>query len=389
MNLNSKLFIQYVVIASLIILIGSISIYQFEKIIFFNELKENTLDLERMISDIHNFNRILPNIYHDNQIETIHQNLLSQEQVIHDSRNKYQYIESQIEINYDQIFESLDKYIAISKEHIALISQQINDKAYIENFPISDNSMGGDLENFEYLKSEEFQYITKLEKLQKSIKGLISESINNINSEIIAIKNRNLRYIILAVSISFIVAMVYAYLNSQNVSIPIINLSNAVEEITKGNFNAEIKGEYIRRNDEIGRLALSLQRVVASMKLAILRIGMSKEELGFGFKNNIPNKKIILGNNKRIDKNVLGKPLSNDELSNVMKGLFTNYLGPLGLKYLKRLPDLRDKKAIIESMNILLEKGILEQGDFQKFKKEIILLNTSEVENKKDSDGKL
>jgi HAMP domain-containing protein len=219
---------------------------------------------------------------------------------------------------------------------------------------------------------------------------LLLDSLNILNSEIIKVKSRNTTYIIVIVIVSFIVALIYAVLNSSNISNPIINLSNAVEEIAKGNFNAEIKGDYIRRDDEIGRLSLSLQRVVASMKLAILRIGLSKEELGFGFKQPVSSKTVILGGLKGSNKKSQIKSLSDEDLSKMLKEIFANNLGPLGIKFYNRLPTIKDKKILIDFINSLKTKGILEEDDFQKFKQEILDLPIAEKikSNKDNSDEK-
>ena len=61
---------------------------------------------------------------------------------------------------------------------------------------------------------------------------------------------------------------------------PLKKLTVAVNEVSKGNFDIEIKKT--GAIDEINDLGQSLNRILASMKLAVLRTGVSKEEIGLG-----------------------------------------------------------------------------------------------------------
>jgi len=74
--------------------------------------------------------------------------------------------------------------------------------------------------------------------------------------------------------ISFIV-----YFVARDVSLEIKKVTKDIEEITKGNLEIQLKRSDI---NEIESLVDSLNRILASMKLAILRTSLGKEELGLG-----------------------------------------------------------------------------------------------------------
>ncbi|MFH1423271.1 MAG: HAMP domain-containing protein, partial [Planctomycetota bacterium] len=114
----------------------------------------------------------------------------------------------------------------------------------------------------------------------RNYKGLgwvlvIEHETEEIFAPIVGIKNTPL-------SISFMVIVVAVLIGlfiSSSISKPIKKLTRNVDEISKGNFDVELEQNKI---DEIKSLADSLNRVLASMKLAILRTGATKEELGLG-----------------------------------------------------------------------------------------------------------
>ncbi|MBU0536766.1 MAG: PAS domain S-box protein [Nanoarchaeota archaeon] len=81
------------------------------------------------------------------------------------------------------------------------------------------------------------------------------------------------------VSILLIFVIIMALLISRWISVPISRLSSAVEEITKGNFKVDLKQSSIY---EIQNLTESLNRILASLKLAVLKVGIKKSDIGLG-----------------------------------------------------------------------------------------------------------
>ena len=81
-------------------------------------------------------------------------------------------------------------------------------------------------------------------------------------------------------SLSLVVFIgVVVYLISRMLSKSIIRLSEDVSKITKGDLNIRLAPSSIA---EVQSLTDSLNRVLASLKLAVLRAGMSKDEMGIG-----------------------------------------------------------------------------------------------------------
>lgn len=76
-----------------------------------------------------------------------------------------------------------------------------------------------------------------------------------------------------------VLALIISFLVSIFISNAIRKLTDNVEEITKGNVEIQLSKSRI---SEIQGLTDSLNRILASLKLAILRVGASKGELGLG-----------------------------------------------------------------------------------------------------------
>lgn len=84
--------------------------------------------------------------------------------------------------------------------------------------------------------------------------------------------------IYIAVGIFIIMALVI-YLISRTVSKEIVDLTEDINKITKGDLEIQLRKS---STTEIQSLTDSLNRILASMKLAILRTGLSKSEIGVG-----------------------------------------------------------------------------------------------------------
>lgn len=88
------------------------------------------------------------------------------------------------------------------------------------------------------------------------------------------------RNLILIVSIILATILIFTSIfAAKRISDPIVKLTRSIEEITKGKLDIQLEGSNIF---EIQSLTNSLDRILASLKLAILRIGTTKEEIGLG-----------------------------------------------------------------------------------------------------------
>lgn len=98
-----------------------------------------------------------------------------------------------------------------------------------------------------------------------------SEAFADINSL------QKITYFLVFLSIILIAFIIFILI--RQVSREIADVTSDVEKITKGDLNVQLKKSGI---EEIQGLIDSLNRILASMKLAILRTGVGKEELGLG-----------------------------------------------------------------------------------------------------------
>ena len=84
---------------------------------------------------------------------------------------------------------------------------------------------------------------------------------------------------IILVSLTFIMILFLIYIVIKPVSREINSITQDIDEITKGNLDVRLeKGSLL----EIDSLVNSLNRILASMKLAILRTGASRSDIGLG-----------------------------------------------------------------------------------------------------------
>lgn len=72
------------------------------------------------------------------------------------------------------------------------------------------------------------------------------------------------------------ITLTVAFVVSYFISIPLVKLTQNIDEISKGNLDVELEKSEIY---EINNLTKSLDRVMASLKLAISKVGVRKEEI--------------------------------------------------------------------------------------------------------------
>lgn len=92
-------------------------------------------------------------------------------------------------------------------------------------------------------------------------------------------KNQLIKTAILIFIFIFIIAILGGIFITRLISKPIKELTNTVEEVTKGKLDIQLPKSKIT---EIQKLTTSLNRILASLKLAILKTGATKENLGLG-----------------------------------------------------------------------------------------------------------
>ncbi len=73
-----------------------------------------------------------------------------------------------------------------------------------------------------------------------------------------------------------VITLVVGYVIAHFISRPLMKLTKNIDEISKGNLDVELENSEI---NEINNLTASLDRVMASLKLAIYKVGLKKEEV--------------------------------------------------------------------------------------------------------------
>jgi PAS domain S-box-containing protein len=73
-----------------------------------------------------------------------------------------------------------------------------------------------------------------------------------------------------------VITLMVGYIISYFISRPLVTLTKNIDEISKGNLDVELEDSEI---DEINNLTASLDRVMASLKLAIHKVGLKKEDI--------------------------------------------------------------------------------------------------------------
>jgi PAS domain S-box-containing protein len=189
-------------------------------------------------------------IYRDKQYETTHFKFLTKEgKVIYTSEEYYDY----------EILQSLPEELLL---------------------PFYEESNGYFISKDLEPEEGEVLYAHAYSRGYKDFKGLEWILIVEHKTEEIFAPVRRLRNMILTISlIVTTTAVLLGLFISKSISKPIKTLIENVDRISKGDFDVQLEASKI---DEINSLIASLNRILASMKLAILRTGATKEELGLG-----------------------------------------------------------------------------------------------------------
>jgi len=116
-----------------------------------------------------------------------------------------------------------------------------------------------------------------LTQMQNEEKRILS--IHSLEPEEQRKKTKN--FLILVVTLATIFCAAIAIINAKLISKPIITITQIVDKITKGKLDIQLPKSNIY---EVENLTSSLNRILVSLKLAVLRTGLSKESIGIGFR---------------------------------------------------------------------------------------------------------
>jgi len=87
---------------------------------------------------------------------------------------------------------------------------------------------------------------------------------------------QGLEIVTLFLGLILFITLIVAFVISYFISRPLVKLTKNIDEISKGNLEVELEKSEIY---EINNLTNSLDRVMASLKLAINKVGVRKEEI--------------------------------------------------------------------------------------------------------------
>lgn len=170
----------------------------------------------------------------------------------------------------EEIYSYLDE---LDRINLALVR--------IETVAFSEMEIGGDLNLAEFsLRSDEYhKHKNELVNILNDWQTLELELTSNVR-EIIIEEREFLLKVNFGVSFFIILLSLFiSYFIAASISKPIKKLTKKVDLITRGNLEVQLDKTNL---NEVNSLTSSLNRILASMKLAILRTGASKSELGLG-----------------------------------------------------------------------------------------------------------
>jgi PAS domain S-box-containing protein len=126
----------------------------------------------------------------------------------------------------------------------------------------------------EYMRAKKELYLTYLEWAdleRKTLLVMTGERDRNLQ----LLDHLNLYFSAAIIALALLISFFMSHLITSTIQ----NLKDEVDDITKGNLDIQLKTSGIA---EIQSLTDSLNRILATMKLAILRTGLTKRELGLG-----------------------------------------------------------------------------------------------------------
>ncbi len=177
------------------------------------------------------------------------------------------------------------------REYLAVLNTLLKNAKEIEDETILLMAMGKQEEAIVLIESENYDGLKTLakEELTNYVlrrEGIYQNAIENSRIELSTIiegakiiLEATSQQVFLLTIIAILIAVGLGNLIYYAVSRPLKELSQTIETITKGNLDVHLKPSDV---DEIQSLIYSLDRILASLKLAVISKGASKESLNLG-----------------------------------------------------------------------------------------------------------
>ena len=228
--------------------------YSIEFALRIEDSKKNPLGVILVVYDIKDLTNLIDNIHSESELEysSTDIKIISKEQKVIYSSDKGS------SIIYEPISENIKTIFNLNKSYGYFIAEENKNDIPIKTL-------------YSYYTSEGY----------KDFKGLgeilvIKYATKDVFRSLEIFQGVLLLTFIIMFSISFVLFIYIA----KFISVPLKELDNRIKEITKGNLNIDTN---VKVNVfEIQSLIESLNRILASLKLAIFRTGTSKESFGLG-----------------------------------------------------------------------------------------------------------
>jgi methyl-accepting chemotaxis protein len=282
MKIGAKILAGYLTIIALISVMVWVNYSTYRGIADdITQLREVEVPLEFLVEQVKSYDAILT--------EQAYTSLL------HAQTGKFDEIEEHKKI-YDEVEEKFDSLIKNdAKALLDRSNRETDDKIQVKYYLAKIDEINAkvlQLEDSAYKSMDEKDPIYAYSKLVEGNYPIYKQELNNIYEDWAALEKRVtkedqniiiektvaiIRFNLMTSFALVLLALLVSYLASVSISKPLQKLRNDVDEISKGKIDLQLGSSKIA---EIQNLTDSLNRVLASMKLAILRTGLTKSDIG-------------------------------------------------------------------------------------------------------------
>jgi len=284
MKINTRILLGFLAIIVLVIaLTGTNYYWNKDRLDKTNQIKDVEAPLELMVEQVIGYDAILTGAAHA--------------ALLHAQKGQLEEVKEH-KVYYDEVGVKLDNLLKTDAPNLLMKSkrsQEVKDRTFeilkqldAVNLKLVDletrafDAMDkGDTETaYSLIVVGDYpKYKVELLQLYKNWSAIEIETTTNVRNQIIEESNQLNILNMSSSAVIIILALIISFWIARSISKPIKKLKIDVDEITKGKLDIQLERSSLT---EIKSLTDSLNRILATMKLAILRTGLSKGELGLG-----------------------------------------------------------------------------------------------------------
>ena len=284
MKLKIGIISGFLIIALLAALVGYIHIIQLDRIITVIER-----DFPNEIQKVSKFSELNSNAQLIRHYDEILTQSARNYAFTGDVRWKHKYFEI-VPLLDERIKEAIEKGSEKDKTDFENVGNANNNLIQMEEEAISLVDKGDSNEAISILESNKYwnqkniyesgliSYVNRQGKEYEDILSTSTENLDSLTEDINNLIKSRKKSSILLISFVFVLALVLGIIYSGYFSKPLNRITYSLDQISKGNFDVKLKREW--EIDEINLLSDYINRMLASMKLAVLRSGVTKEQMG-------------------------------------------------------------------------------------------------------------